>query len=82
MEETVRETVSEGEYCGEQYEIVRTDDELYDNGFEYEFVLFVNGEEVTTAGRLEARGYESPWAASLKQYAEAFIDGMVDGGPY
>lgn len=70
-----RETVREGEYREASYTIVRTNVPRYTNGFKYEFVLSVEGHEVTTASELETRGYVNPWIPAMETYVRAYIDG-------
>lgn len=51
-------------------------------GYEYEFVLYVEGRRVMTASKLETRGARSPesggdnWTNQLTVYAIAYIDGL------
>jgi hypothetical protein len=72
-----RETVSDDTYRGIDYKVVRTNEEEHTSGFEYEFLLYVDDEFITTASDLEDRHYTKPWIPACEQYAEAVIDGML-----
>lgn len=76
--EVERETLVDREYRGVNYEIVRTNEDTHTSGFEYEFLLYVEGEKVTTASELETRGYTNPWIGALETYVNAYIDGRLD----
>lgn len=78
---TVRETVSDGEHLGVPYTIIRTNEPHYTNGFEYEFLLFIDKQLVTTATNLETNGTEHPWIPALESYAQAYIDGKAGYQP-
>lgn len=75
------EQVTNGEYRGYEYEVIRTNHPKHTNGtgFEYEFVLKVGGITRATAGELEVESYENPWPTTLERYAKAFIDGAKSG---
>lgn len=73
-----RETLRDDSYRGVSYEVVRTNEDDWTSGFEYEFVLFVEGEPVITATELEARGYVNPWLSAMDTYVQAYIDGRED----
>jgi hypothetical protein len=72
-----QETQTEGEYRNIPYTVYRTDSDEYDNGFEYEFVGEIRGMEIITAGQLETRGWEKPWATAIERYLKAHIDGAL-----
>lgn len=76
--EIEREVQQAGSYRGVAFETIRTNEPSYTNGFEYEFVLLVEGEEVITASELEARGYVNPWIPAMETYVKAYIDGRED----
>lgn len=68
------------EYNGHEYEVERIENTSV--GYAYEFVLTVDGQRVTTASELEAKGHRGPeeggdnWTSQLRRYAGAYIDGM------
>jgi len=70
-----------GRWRDTEYRIVRTEDDYYTlgSGFNYEFVLVVDGEVITTAGELEQEEWDRPWIPALTRYAKAYIDGASDG---
>jgi len=69
----MQETQTEDKYRRVPYRIYRTNERS--NGFEYEFVGEIYGEEIITAGRLETRGWERPWIPAIERYLKAHIDG-------
>ena len=79
---TERETVKTGNIEGHDFEIIRTNEQEFagGTGFEYEFVLFVNGEQVKTAGELETDGWEKPWIPALERYAGVYCTSPAVGG--
>jgi len=77
------EDVSNTRYRGCKITVVRTSDEEYTDGYNYEFILFIDGTFVTTAGRIETSDWGRPWVASLTQYGKAYIDGAkAQSEPY
>lgn len=72
------EMMAEDSHNGHDFTIVRTDDPAFtqETGFNYEFVAYVDGEQVITAGEVEQRGASKPWIKTLRRYAEAYIDGL------
>lgn len=68
------------EYKGHEYEVERR--QCREIGMEYDFHLVVDGDDVISASHLENRGNDGPedsgrpWASQLREYAEAYIDGM------
>lgn len=72
--ETTRETVKSGSVEGYDFEIIRTNEDKWAGGtcYQYEFVLFVGGEPVTTAGNIEMQGWTHPWPDALKRYAQVY----------
>lgn len=59
---------------------IEVEREERDGPYKYEFVLYVNGEEVMTASKLEDRGFNGPedggmnWTSQLRVYAHGYLD--------
>lgn len=66
------------EHKGHTMEVNRIDNT--GAGYEYEFALEIDGEQVKTASQLERDGYSfeevNNWTNALRRFGRAYIEGM------
>ena len=69
------------EFLGHTYEIYRKES-VDSSPFENEIYLEIDGEKVTSATKLEEKGYDweetESWQRHLDRYARAYIKGMEE----